>query len=188
MDFYSTPQAVTGMLREIVLYFRFHTTTPNAEPPTKTLVWNWLPVSPGVLYSCLKDGAILRTLTLLFTGTSSHVAPHSIIMFDFTALAAGASSPGMFGVLNFLRAYPINPAQRYVMTAQARCRKARSFSTFFSQRIRIRRNRFSQLGNRPTTRRRARYPGTRGFDFRASPRRAMCGSSPNARAACSTAG
>jgi len=55
------------------------------------------------------------------------------------------------------------------------CRRARWFSSFLDQRMRIPRLRFSQEWAASTTQRRARQPGVRTFSAISSPRARMCG-------------
>jgi hypothetical protein len=56
--------------------------------------------------------------------------------------------------------------------------RARWFSSFFDQRIRIARLRLSHEWQASTTQRRARQPGVRAFSSISSPRLRMCGVSP----------
>ena len=57
----------------------------------------------------------------------------------------------------------------------ASCRRARWFSSFLDQRIRMPRLRFSQEWVASTTQRRARQPGVRVLSLISSPRERMCG-------------
>ena len=81
-----------------------------------------------------------------------------------------------------LRAYPAWAAASVArcaflnaMRPLASCSRARWFSSFFDQRIRIARLRFSQEWLASTTQRRARQPGVRTFSAISSPRARMCG-------------
>ena len=56
--------------------------------------------------------------------------------------------------------------------------RARWFSSFFDQRIRIARLRLSHEWHASTTQRRARQPGVRALSSISSPRLRMCGVSP----------
>jgi hypothetical protein len=78
-----------------------------------------------------------------------------------------------------LRAYPGRAAARWAflkaMRPLASWRRARWFSSFFDQRMRIPRLRFSQEWVASTIQRRARQPGVRTFSAISSPRARMCG-------------
>jgi hypothetical protein len=79
--------------------------------------------------------------------------------------AYAGRAPASWAVCAFLKA--IRPL--------ASCRRARWFSSFFDQRTRIARLRFSQEWLASTTQRRARQPGVRTFSASSSPRARMCG-------------
>jgi hypothetical protein len=81
-----------------------------------------------------------------------------------------------------LRAYPGWVVARVArcaflnaMRPLASCRRARWFSSFLDQRIRMPRLRFSQEWVASTTQRRARQPGVRALSLISSPRERMCG-------------
>jgi predicted transposase YbfD/YdcC len=80
---------------------------------------------------------------------------------------------------DFLTAYPSRPADRYVIQAQTKCNIPKEFSTFFSQRIRMRRNRFIQLCVLSTAQRRAFWAASRLNSLASSPRALTCAVKPN---------
>ena len=82
------------------------------------------------------------------------------------------------------RAYFARPTARQVIRAQARCSIARYVPASFSQRTRIRRNRFIQLWVRSTTHLRARNPASSRIARASSPLERMCAVKPNS---CTTA-
>ncbi len=68
-----------------------------------------------------------------------------------------------------------------MIQAQTKCNMPKSFSTFFSQRISTRRNRFIQLRVRSTTQRRAFRPASRFSSLASSPRARTWAVKPNSR-------
>ncbi len=79
-----------------------------------------------------------------------------------------------------LRAYFSRPVALHVIIPKAKCSMAMKVSVRFSQRMRIRRKRLSQLCVRSTTQRRALKPASYLIDFASSPRERMCAVKPNA--------
>lgn len=63
----------------------------------------------------------------------------------------------------------------YAIRPLASCRRARWFSSFFDQRMRMPRLRFIHEWVPSTTHRRARQPGVRAFSLISSPRVRTCG-------------